>query len=62
MVAFKRAITRVQDHNADINSLEDLDRIYGIGPAIKEYLKEYFKTGNISEFEDESSGKISESK
>lgn len=52
MVAYKRAITRVQDHEADINNLDDLDQVYGIGPRIKDQLKEYFKTGKIKEFEE----------
>jgi hypothetical protein len=36
MLAYKRAITRLEDHEADINTLEDLDKIYGIGPVIKD--------------------------
>lgn len=35
MVSYKRAISRVQDHKADIKSLEDLDKIYGIGKTLK---------------------------
>lgn len=42
MVALKRALTRVEDHDADINSLNDLDKIYGIGPSIKNELINFF--------------------
>eukprot|EP01028_Stygiella_incarcerata_P007834 TRINITY_DN3282_c0_g1_i1.p1 TRINITY_DN3282_c0_g1~~TRINITY_DN3282_c0_g1_i1.p1 ORF type:complete len:666 (+),score=165.43 TRINITY_DN3282_c0_g1_i1:71-2068(+) len=48
---YQRAVSAIENHDNDIMTTDDVERVAGLGKGVQDKIKEYMKTGTISRLE-----------